>query len=456
MKNSKPMSISILCMLCWACYVSVLAEERKVNPEYAGDYNYGQMNKDGGDWVDCIRVSAPAYRSEVEGPVTVTFRAPAMTKAHARLWRQPTTTQPNKWGHDVLVMTEQTLDAKGNGTFTFNANDFPNGPINVRIFATNGTKKDFCELQLYNNGGVKWNQGIPSTDPVGAKGLVLTYADDFEQKDLSISSRGKGTRYTAHKPPYGDFSGWRFSHPDDFKGAHDPFHQVDSYLRIRAEKTGKDRRTGQGTGIISSVNYDREGFYLQAPFYVECKFIAQSAPGTWPAFWTLTEFNKDTSQKNKIPTDELDICELYGGVGKGNPNHPSYSLVTHFWRQTGPDGKKKKGIMARPPIMELGGKNYWSTTFHRYGVLVTKTDTVYYFDDHEVKRHPSGPLSASKRHYFMANLAIGGISGWRIDLRRYNNGSDMYIDYIRAYGAPDAPKGFISPSLQRETSSSSE
>ena len=35
---------------------------------------------------------------------------------------------------------------------------------------------------------------------------------------------------------------------------------------------------------------------------------------------------------------------------------------------------------------------------------------------------------------FMVNYAIGGISGWKIDLERYANGSDMYIDYIRVYG----------------------
>ena len=34
----------------------------------------------------------------------------------------------------------------------------------------------------------------------------------------------------------------------------------------------------------------------------------------------------------------------------------------------------------------------------------------------------------------MVNYAIGGISGWKIDLERYGNGSDMYVDYIRVYG----------------------
>ena len=29
--------------------------------------------------------------------------------------------------------------------------------------------------------------------------------------------------------------------------------------------------------------------------------------------------------------------------------------------------------------------------------------------------------------------AIGGLSGWHIDLNRYGNQSDMWIDYVRVY-----------------------
>ena len=60
-------------------------------------------------------------------------------------------------------------------------------------------------------------------------------------------------------------------------------------------------------------------------------------------------------------------------------------------------------------------------------------ETVYYFDDTEVFRHPSGGVSKSNPHYFLINLAIGGISGWPIDLLRYENGSDMWVDYVRVY-----------------------
>ena len=109
---------------------------------------------------------------------------------------------------------------------------------------------------------------------------------------------------------------------------------------------------------------DGEGFFTKAPCYLECRFTAQSAPGTWPAFWTLTSIDRG------LNGDELDIVEAYGGVGKGNPNHPGYSITSHFWGQKEPDGTYKKRFNKRVPIMELGGKSYWSTTFHTYGLYV--------------------------------------------------------------------------------------
>jgi hypothetical protein len=272
---------------------------------------------------------------------------------------------------------------------------------------------------------VEWNAGVPKNAPPAAQGLKLAFVDDFDPRNgpLSISKDGRVARYNAHKPVFGDFSGWRFSDPS---GPNNPFEQVDTYLRIKARKTA-DNPKGS-TGLIATVNMDGEGFWAKPPCYIECRFTAQSAPGTWPAFWTITHL------KQGEPGDELDIVEAYGGVGKKNPNHSGYSIVPHFWRQTNADGSKKKGPgVTRPAIMELGGKSYWSTTFHTYAVLITEMDTVYYFDDIEVKRHPTNDVSWNNPHCILVNMAIGGLSGWQIDLERYGNGSDMYIDYIRVF-----------------------
>ena len=416
-----------LCILLALAAGQAVAEVAK-NTEYL-DFNYGQKNTGGDEWIQSIVIKSPELRSDIKGDVTVEFQAPGMTVAKALCWQQPTGQDSNHFGHDATVMPETKLDAEGNGSFVFPGDKFPNGPITIRIFAHNDTqKRDIRELQLYNTGGVIWNQGLPKTDPPAARGMKLAFVDDFD-KPLSISKDGQGATYCAHKPGGGDFSGWPFSDPE---GPRNPFSQRGTFLRIHASKTDAPGDKGS-TGILAPLKQDGTGFTSKAPCYLECRFTAQSAPGTWPAFWTLTK--GDWGQK-KGPCDELDIVEAYGGVGKGNPNHPGYSVTTHTWNQNGPDGKPVKYSYPRSkviPIMELGGKSYWSTTFHTYAVKITATDTIYYFDDIEVLRHPSGETSKTLPHFFLINYAIGGISGWKINLAREGNATDMYVDYVRVY-----------------------
>jgi len=120
-------------------------------------------------------------------------------------------------------------------------------------------------------------------------------------------------------------------------------------------------------------------------------------------------------------------------MGKGNPNYLGYSAVSHFWRQNGPDGEKLKHPNRRIPMMDYAGGSFWSHTFHTYALRVTEEETTYYMNGEVVLNHPTGKVSKAEPHFFMVNYAIGGISGWRIDMERYGNVSDMYVDYIRAF-----------------------
>ena len=54
-------------------------------------------------------------------------------------------------------------------------------------------------------------------------------------------------------------------------------------------------------------------------------------------FWAMTKYSVTTKG---TPADELDIVEAYGPVGKGRPNHPGYSITSHFWKQSGPEGNR--------------------------------------------------------------------------------------------------------------------
>jgi hypothetical protein len=399
------------------------AQTAAKSDEYA-DFNPGKSDK-GSEWTQAIEVWEPIPRSEVQGEVECIFRASGMAVARAVCWQQPTEASQEPWGHDV-VLAEIKLGPKGNGKFIFPADKFPNGPISIRIYANNQdkTRKDYREIQVYNTGGVVWKQGLPAEAPSQSKGMKLLFSDDFD-KSLSISADGEDATYQSHKPGGGDFSGWVFS---DFEGETNPFAQVGTFLRIRGSQ-GSDGKAS--SGLITPVRADWSGVYAAVPYYMECRFVAQSAPGTWPAFWTLSRGGQGS--------DELDVIEAYGGFGKGNPNYTGYSTTSHFWNQKTPDGQDKKAIGQPHDMLAIGGKSSWSHTFHNYGLLVTETDTIYYLDGIETMRHPTNELSKTAAHYFLIDYAIGGISGWPIDLKREGNASDMYIDWVRVYSGKPAP-----------------
>jgi beta-glucanase (GH16 family) len=369
-----------------------------------------------------ISVISPAYCSDIKGNTPVTITAPGFKFVTVKCWRQG-----GALGADSTVAT-LTLDAKGNGSFVFPADAYPHGPITVRISGENGAVKDNCYLQLYNQGGVSWNEGMPKDPPPAAKGMTLVFADDFNGP-LSISSTDPKATYYDHKPPGGwqDFSIHTFSGHDSPKN---PFSQADTYLRIRAsDKT-------HSSGLISSMKNDASGITAKAPCYFECRFIGPNAIGTWPAFWLLTDYMTDQVKGIKVPCDELDIIEAYGGEGPHKPNaFDTYMITPHCWDQ----GEAGKAIektafdgMRNPIHMgKFGIPSTWFETFHTYGCKITETDTIYYCDNIEVGRHATLPLSKQSRFFFLINLATGG--GWPVDLSRYNGLADMYVDYMRVY-----------------------
>jgi hypothetical protein len=369
-----------------------------------------------------VSVITPAYGSDVKGDTAVALAAPGFASVAVKCWRQG-----EGFGSDSTVATV-VLDAQGNGSFVFPADHYPHGPITVRISGVSGSVPDNCYLQLYNRGGVSWNEGLPEEPPPAAQGMALVFADDFNEP-LSISSTDPAATYYDHKPPNGwqDFSKHRFS---SYHSRQNPFAQVDTYLRIRASDTK------QSSGLISSLKNDASGITARAPCYFECRFLAPNAIGTWPAFWLMTDYMTDFLQGRKVPCDELDIIEAYGGEGPRTPNaFDTYMICPHCWDQ-GDAGKaiEKAAYEAlHNPIRmrRFGIPSAWYETFHIYGCKITETDTIYYCDNIEVGRHPTLPLSRQSPFFFMINLATGG--GWPVDLSRYHGQADMYVDYVRVY-----------------------
>src|SRR5437660_1732399 len=327
--------------------------------------NLSQAGEERSDQAIANRVAiiSPAYCSHIEGDTKITIAAPGFKAVVAKCWRQG----PGL-GSDSIV-TNLSLDAQGRGSFDFPADNYPHGPITIRISGDENGAKDNCYLQLYNRSGVSWKEGIPAGAPPAAKGMSLVFADDFSGP-LSISGADPKAAYYDHKPGGGDFSSIPFA---DFHSARNPFDQVGTYLRIRASEQT------HSAGLISSLKNDGTGIKASVPCYFECRFIAPNATGTWPAFWLLSDWDAATGHKG--PCDELDIIEAYGGEGPRTPNsYDKYQVTPHAWNQ-GEAGKaaeaKANADVHNPISMKKAGiPSTWYETFHTYGCKITETDTI--------------------------------------------------------------------------------
>ncbi|MDR1370092.1 MAG: CotH kinase family protein [Dysgonamonadaceae bacterium] len=376
---------------------------------------------------DLIGVASPAYCSDIQGNTEINIIAPTYTQVKVYCWKNG-----NGLGTNTLVGTV-TLDNQGNGSIVFPADSYPHGPVTLRISGTNSVfYSDNCYLQLYNKGGVSWKEGLPAT-PAAAEGMNLVFTDDFDGA-LSIGNNQALHTYYDHKPPYGseDFSSIPFTNYNNT--VKNPFSQVDSYLRIRADANKNS------TGLISSLFSNNKGVKVQMPCYFECRLIGPNVKGSWPAFWLLS-VKDNITDRNEI-CDELDIIEAYGGEGDGTPNAKQlYRVTPHAWGQTGrpqqicDDFYQTKGVIDVYKLYKNEIPATWYESLHTYGCKITETETIYYYDNVEVGRHETLPVSKTKPLYFMINLATGG--GWPVDLSRYGGVMDMYVDYVRVYsGAP--------------------
>ena len=374
-----------------------------------------------------IAVLSPAYWGDVHGDTRVTVSAPGLTTVTAQCWQQGAGREAAGPGHRATVAVVP-LDGAGRGSFVFPADRFPHGPVTVQIGGRAGAATDNCYLQLYNTGGAVWNAGMPKAPPAAAAGMRLVFADDFD-RPLSIGGPGTRSTYYDHKPLGGDFSSLPFAGHAE---AGDPFLQRDTYLRIRAD-------AGRNTaGLISSMDNYGHGISAAAPCYFECKFVGPNAPGTWPAFWLLSDYPvaRRGGKPDTAPVDELDVIEAYGGEGPGEPNaFDRYCVTPHAWNQSkGAEAAAAAawaGLHSPVSMNQAGIPATWYEAAHVYGCKITAADTIYYCDDVELGRHKTMDVSKRSLFFFLVNLATGG--GWPVDLSRYGGRADMYVDYVRVY-----------------------
>ena len=145
---------------------------------------------------------------------------------------------------------------------------------------------------------------------------TLTFDEQFN--DLSVSSRGPGTRWIAHTPGNTDFGDARFADPVGDV----PFKIEKGILRIEAAKEdGKWRGA-----MLASVDPQGRGF-AQRLGYFEMRARFPASPGMWPAFWLLGQPSVTDRTRTNV---EIDVVEHYGVMPNG-----IFSTL-HLWH---PDGK---------------------------------------------------------------------------------------------------------------------
>lgn len=384
-----------------------------------------------------IEILSPAIGSSVSGSIKIDFKAPGMKNVWARAWHQSDDANPDPNGYDAWLQNVAP-DAEGYGSVTIDAEQLPHGPLTVILNAWNSAEGDpnFTEsttsyLQLYNDGGVEWNSGIPAAAPPQTEGMHVLFEDDFSGP-LSISKTGAGTRYASLKPDWpngAEFGEAIFADPTD---SVNPFSILgDDHLRIRVSKAPEGYVDPQGWnrkyigGLLSSVRLDGTGI-AATNGYFEARIQMPAGKGAWPAFWLMSQ--NSTGANHLASTAELDTVEAYG-------HDPSGACQAKHWWAGSPESHQTNCSSSNFAY----GDN--ASTWHTYGTKITPTEVIYYIDNVEVWRHASFE-QANTPMYFMLNLALGG--GWPIDLAKYGDQIDMYVDYVRVF-EPDATTSTPTP-----------
>lgn len=383
-----------------------------------------------------IEILSPVIGSSVSGSVKIDFKASGMKNVWARVWHQPDEDHKDPNGYDAWLQNTAP-DEEGLGSITIDADQLPHGPLTVILNAWNSAEGDpnFTEsttsyLQLYNDGGIHWNSGIPAAPPQ-TDGMHVLFEDDFSGP-LSISKTGAGTTYASLKPDWPNGAEFGEAIFADSTDQVNPFSILgDDHLRIRVSKAPEGYVDPQGWnrkyigGLLSSVRLDGTGI-AATNGYFEARIQMPAGKGAWPAFWLMSQ--NSTGAEHLSSTAELDTVEAYG-------HDPDGACQAKHWWVGSPESHQTNCSSDNFAY----GDN--ASTWHTYGTKITPTEVIYYIDNVEVWRHASFE-QANTPMYFMLNLALGG--GWPIDLSKYGDQIDMYVDYVRVF-EPDATTSTPTP-----------
>ncbi|QFI69820.1 family 16 glycosylhydrolase [Sinorhizobium alkalisoli] len=240
--------------------------------------------------------------------------------------------------------------------------------------------------------------------------LTQTFSDDFDTLQLHDGTSGvwdpkfwwapdKGATLTGN----GELQ-WYINPSYQPTASANPFSVKDGVLTITAKPASEAIQTEiEGYDYTSGMLTTHSSF-AQTYGYFEIRADMPDDQGVWPAFWLL-------------PADgswppELDIVEMRG-------QDPNTIIGTVHSNETG----SQTSVASAVKVTDTSG-------FHKYGVLWTEEEIVWYFDDAAIARADT-PSDMHDPMYMIVNLAVGGIAGAPND--GLADGSEMKIDYVRAY-----------------------
>ncbi|MDI7860938.1 family 16 glycosylhydrolase [Rhizobiaceae bacterium n13] len=183
-----------------------------------------------------------------------------------------------------------------------------------------------------------------------------------------------------------------------------PFSVKNGVLTITAKPTPEDMKGAVGGYDYTSGVLTTHSSFSQTYGYFEIRADMPDDQGAWPAFWLLP--------KDGTWPPELDVVEM-----RGQEPHTIHS--TSHSMETG--SRTTQSTATHVPSTE---------GFHNYGLLWTKDELVWYFDDVEIARAET-PADMHEPMYMLVNLAVGGTAG--TPSSDFDDGAEMKIDYIRAF-----------------------
>ncbi|KRB51506.1 1,3-1,4-beta-glycanase [Rhizobium sp. Root708] len=317
-------------------------------------------------------------------------------------------------GSDLIVdfSSDDTLRLNGYGLSSFEqliAHSTQEG-ANLRFDLGGGESLVMANTQASNL------QASQFQLPLDRSHLSLTFDDEFNSLSLRHGDQGtwdakfwwapeKGSTLTGN----GELQ-W-YVNPDHAPtAAANPFSVSNGVLTISADPASEAIQSQINGYDYTSGLLNTHSSFAQTYGYFEIRADMPTDQGVWPAFWLLPE---DGSWP-----PELDVVEMRG-------QDPNTVNVTAHTNESG--SHTMESIPVKVPSTD---------GFHNYGVLWDEDHITWYFDDVAIAQTDT-PADMHDPMYMLVNLAVGGSAG--APSNGLANGSEMHIDYIRAYSLTDSP-----------------